>query len=88
MLYNDGFSYKNITAKGTTTLIDGRKGVLHSVVISAPYVGTVVLSSGSDTIATIGTPSVEPATLQFDARVKDGLTAVATGTPTLTVIYK
>lgn len=88
MYFNDGFSYKNITAAGTSTLISGRKGVLHSVVISAPYVGTVVLSDGSNTIATIGTPSVTDTTLLFDARVKDGLTAVATGTPTLTVIYK
>jgi hypothetical protein len=88
MYFNDGFSFKNITAAGTTALISSRKGVLHSVVISAPYVGTVVLSSGSDTIATIGTPSVTDTTLLFDARVKDGLTAVATGTPTLTVIYK
>jgi hypothetical protein len=88
MLYNDGFSYTNIIAAGTTTLIDTRKGVLHSVVISQPYTGTVVLSSGSDTIATIGTPSVTATTLQFDARCKDGLTAVATGTPNLTVIYQ
>jgi hypothetical protein len=88
MYFNDGFSYTNIIEAGTTTLINTRKGVLHSVVISQPYVGTVILSSGTGTIATIGTPSVTDTTLLFDARVKDGLTAVATGTPNLTVIYK
>jgi len=87
-MFNDGFSYSNIIAAGTSTLISGRKGFLHSVVISSPYVGTVILTDGSGTIATIGTPSVTATTLSFDARVKDGLVAVATGTPNLTIIYQ
>lgn len=88
MLYNDGFQYSNIIAAGTSTLISSRKGVLHTVTINNPYTGTVILRSGSGTIAAIGTAGVNQVTLQYDARVKDGLTAVATGTPDLTVTYK
>ena len=88
MLYNDGFSYTNIIAAGTTTLISGRKGVLHAIAISSPYVGTVILTDGAGTIATIGTPSVTDNTILFDARVRDGLVSVATGTPNLTIMFK
>lgn len=88
MLYNDGFQYSNIIAAGTSTLISSRKGVLHTITINSPYTGTVIFKDGSGTIAAIGTPSMSHATLQYDARVKDGLTAVATGTPDLTVTYK
>jgi len=88
MLYNDGFSYSNIIAAGTTTLISGRKGVLHAINVNNPYVGTTIIKDGSGTIATIGTPSINPATIAFDARVKDGLVAISTGTPDITIIYK
>jgi len=88
MLYNDGFSYLNIVAAGTSTLITGRKGVLHGVAVCSPYVGTVILTDGAATIATIGTPSVTDNTILFDVRVKDGLVAIATGTPNLTIMYK
>lgn len=88
MYFNDGFSYQNITKAGTTTLISDRKGQLHSVVVNSTYTGTVQLKDGSGTIATIGTPSVNPAVITYDARVQEGLVAISTGTPDITIIYK
>jgi len=88
MLYNDGFSYKNITAAGTTTLTASRKGVLHAISMNSAFVGTVVLKDGATTIATFGTPSVSPSSVELNARFKDTLTAVSTGTPSVTLMYK
>jgi len=87
-----GFSHKNIVAAGTTNL-KTNYGLLEAAHMSTPFVGTVEIydqasgTSDATLVQTIGTPSAFPVTLNFHARMKNGITIVATGTPTVLITY-
>lgn len=95
----EGFAFKNLAAAGTTKLIDSRKGFFKGVAVNSTFVGTVAIydsSAGTPVgttatdmiIATIGTPSITPQFLAYNARVRNGLTVVTSGTPQVTVVYE
>lgn len=95
----EGFQFQNITAIGTTNLITGRKGFFKGVAVNSAFTGTVRMYDSSSTapagttptdmiIATIGTPNVTPTFIAYNARVKNGLVAAATGTPSVTIVYE
>lgn len=87
-----GFNWTNVTAAGTTIMSD-RSGDLIRVYLPGTYVGTVILndasaSTGTTQIVAVGLPaSAIPQNIEIGAKFSGGLTAVATGTPTLTVIW-
>lgn len=92
---NDGYQWTAIsgTAAGTTTLFN-RKGILHSVVFSGTAAGTIAFydsasGTNSSKIIEMGNEvSGVPLEVEINARVRNGLTYVITGTTTgITALY-
>lgn len=87
MLTQNGFTYRNLAANGTTLIRTG-PGILHSITINdagaSSNVCTVYdgLSASGTVIATIDTAAATtPVTLLYDVQFNTGLTIViATGT--------
>lgn len=90
-----GYKFTNVVAAGTTVLKD-MNAVLHSVVLPGTYVGSIEFydsataagTAASNLIYTMGLPLTNAyKDIQFDAQCRNGLTYVATGTPTVTVLW-
>ncbi len=96
----DGFQFVNLTAIGTTKLIDeNRKGYLKGFSVNSAYTGSLALydsQSGTPVgttatdklIGVFGTPNVSPNFISLNIRVRNGLVAVATGTPNVTIVFQ
>lgn len=86
------FSYTNITT-GTTTVVKGSSGILHSVTINTTAAATITLydnaSAASGTkIATIAASPVIGSTFLYDCSLINGLTIVTAGASDITVSWK
>ena len=99
LFMREGFAFKNFTTAGTTKLVDARKAFLKAVLVNSIFVGTIkVYDSSAGTpvgttatdriVSTIGTPSIAPQVLPYNARMINGLTIVTSGTPEVTVVYE
>lgn len=86
-----GFEYLQVNAAGSA-IVKSREGQLKAVICNQAYTGTTILydnpsGTSSVEIARIANPA-GAATLDFCARVKNGIYHLSTGTPQITLIYK
>jgi len=82
------YSFKNVSASGTTLVTNG-PGTLHTVVINTTAASGIALYDGLDVtgtrIALIAASPVIGSTLTYDAQFQSGLTVVVGGNSDITL---
>lgn len=90
-----GYQWTNVSAAGTVVTLN-RQGVLKAILLPGTYVGTVEFydsataagTAAGNNIYTVGLPLLRQwESIDVNANCKNGLTYVATGTPTLTFTW-
>lgn len=88
--------WTSITGVGTTVLTTGDGHALYRVIVPGTYVGTVNIydsataagTTAANQIISLGLPTTTVAgNIEIGARVRNGLTFAATGTPLMTLVW-